>query len=1349
MKKFKLNRQSGSVFTVLLAGVAMAGALSVVVYQIMSGPMASMVRVGNKTMTKTQLHSVSNIMIMDALNQPASGDCDADGSVEPREWRETTNDKPINGGLIPNTVGAPLNDPWNSEYGYCVWDTGALNNPAAGVGTCNVDAKRLKGSPNTSAGNADTQYVVAIVSAGPNRRFETTCNAYVDEATGLLTEAGDDVIQKFTYAEASSATSALWKVKENDPDVTISKKDVEVGTGDVATTTTIEGSSGLIRATALTTLGLIEAGGAIRLATQNDVTSCALGNAGDMRYNSSTGSIEVCDGSVWKESSGSGASGFNFTAVPFADASGDLIDDITNLAWDATNNALKVGEKVKFVSVTGDAPIGIVPAALSFSSLSDALITTPALDQMLIFDGTDWVNRDPVTGATEINELSDGKTNSSSVFLGSSAGAVNTGSSNVGVGQNALYSNTSGGGNIAVGRNALYLNTIGSANTVNGNGAMNSNEEGSSNSAFGYMALNRNTSGDDNVAVGQEALSNNTTGDNNVAIGSLSLRGSLTLANNSGDYNIAIGNNSLMSNSTGTSNVAIGPMALYYNINGRNNTAIGRNALNSNRAKGENTAIGYHSMMSANSATSATTTDNTAVGAYSLHGSGTTANNTGTGNTVIGHSALMNNSSGALNVAVGTDALIDNTIGTGNTATGYKALRTNVAKRYSTAIGYWSMYNADDTTSNDISFNTAVGAFSLQGLSVVANNTGIHNTAIGHGALINNTSGTHNTAVGSVSLSGMSVRSENTAIGAYSMQRIYGAIAESTYNTAVGAYSLQGSAAYSSNTGMYNTAIGHSAMIGNSTGGWNTAVGGSALSSNTDGNYNTASGSSALAANTSGGWNTATGHSALLGNTTGDYNTANGLEALRSNTTGNYNTASGVAALRSNLDGYYNVALGHAALYTNVAKAENTAIGFYSMRYANSSTSGGESFNTAVGAYSLQGSTSASANTGTGNTAVGHNALMANTSGTWNTAIGQSSMGANSTGGQNTALGTNSLPKNTSGASNVSIGLQSLWDNTTGVGNVALGHSSLFYNTNGNYNTAVGHTAGPTVTGLSNTTAIGNGAIPTVSNTMKFGNDGVTNNYFRGNVVLSGGTGNTAGNTFGLYKGTGSLPGYASDSYPTLKTSFNAIYFSAGAAFSAMMGTNGVWSPQSDRRLKKDIKTSDLGLGFINKLKPVSFKWKKTNDLDYGFIAQDIDEALDGLKVNFLTVGNEGETMDKAEDQWMLAKTGLISPMVKSIQQLDDKVEALSTELSSLRNDNTQQNRLPAQAGIHLSNNKWTPASAGERNGGGDDNASSLGMTRERVLEYLLTALAALFALFMISTEIRIRRLKSQGKSNL
>ena len=52
----------------------------------------------------------------------------------------------------------------------------------------------------------------------------------------------------------------------------------------------------------------------------------------------------------------------------------------------------------------------------------------------------------------------------------------------------------------------------------------------------------------------------------------------------------------------------------------------------------------------------------------------------------------------------------------------------------------------------------------------------------------------------------------------------------------------------------------------------------------------------------------------------------------------------------------------------------------------------------------------------------------------------------------------------------------------------------------------------------------------------------------------------------------------------------------------------------SSRDLKENISTSDLGLEFINKLKPVSYNWKTKTRMHYGFIAEDIGEILQERK---------------------------------------------------------------------------------------------------------------------------------------
>ena len=123
-------------------------------------------------------------------------------------------------------------------------------------------------------------------------------------------------------------------------------------------------------------------------------------------------------------------------------------------------------------------------------------------------------------GAQEVDELIDGKTSTSSVFIGSYAGFNDNGTNNQ---------------NTALGKDALRLNVSGDNNTAFGRSALN-NSTASGNSAFGSLALKSNTTGLSNVAVGRAAMFYNTTGNYNVAIGM-----NANLNNQEGSQNTIIG----------------------------------------------------------------------------------------------------------------------------------------------------------------------------------------------------------------------------------------------------------------------------------------------------------------------------------------------------------------------------------------------------------------------------------------------------------------------------------------------------------------------------------------------------------------------------------------------------------------------------------------------------------------------------------------------------------------------------------------------------------------------------------------------------------------------------------------
>jgi hypothetical protein len=100
----------------------------------------------------------------------------------------------------------------------------------------------------------------------------------------------------------------------------------------------------------------------------------------------------------------------------------------------------------------------------------------------------------------------------------------------------------------------------------------------------------------------------------------------------------------------------------------------------------------------------------------------------------------------------------------------------------------------------------------------------------------------------------------------------------------------------------------------------------------------------------------------------------------------------------------------------------------------------------------------------------------------------------------------------------------------------------------------------------------------------------------------------------------------------------------------------------SDRRDKTDINTLDLGLDFINELKPVKFKWQSREGLvkdgtyEAGFIAQDFQQVQKDNDAEYLNM-----VLESNPDKLEAAPGKLIPILVRAVQEL-------STELNTLKN---------------------------------------------------------------------------------
>ncbi len=201
------QHNAGNIFFMLFGAVALIGAFTVGSSNIIKGLVTSMSDVTRKTIAEEKMNGAARISIMDATtSQPNDGDCDEDGMVEPLPYRDAgTGPHPTGGGWVPQDIGATTKDPWGTEFGYCVWDMGATtvsdNDPACGGNT----AKRLEGAIGT-----DT-VVAAVISAGKDRKFQTSCAAAPPPAdcTGLgAAHYNDPASGHCYYRSTSTATYA-------------------------------------------------------------------------------------------------------------------------------------------------------------------------------------------------------------------------------------------------------------------------------------------------------------------------------------------------------------------------------------------------------------------------------------------------------------------------------------------------------------------------------------------------------------------------------------------------------------------------------------------------------------------------------------------------------------------------------------------------------------------------------------------------------------------------------------------------------------------------------------------------------------------------------------------------------------------------------------------------------------------------------------------------------------------------------------------------------------------------------------------------------------------------------------
>ena len=726
---------------------------------------------------------------------------------------------------------------------------------------------------------------------------------------------------------------------------------------------------------------------------------------------------------------------------------------------------------------------------------------------------------------------------------------------------------------------------------------------------------------------------------------------------------ISVGNND-----GNTSNTVFGKTAFtdssgatLGNVGADYNVVIGELAMGSadTTTATDNVAIGYYSLNVATSASS-----NVSIGSTAMRVMATGASNVG-----IGHDAIKVSTAGKYMTIVGAEALAHATdwANDGTVAIGYKAAYEKVASggQYTGAsvhIGYAS--GAAQTTGTG---NTSVGHATMGGNPTGTALTGADNTVMGYSAgYAMEGDANRNTIMGSNAGVALTDGSEHVIIGANSGK----GITDAGNNTYIG-FAV---ATNTSSNGHSNTLVGSAVASGGAlTGNYNTSVGRNSLLMATSASNNVVMGYYAGGHIGSGASNTFIGYAAgangesddIASNTATD-NIAIGYQAMgaaygtvSNHFTATNNVAIGRNSMKNNKDSSENVVIGYlagellgengelrnviigsrAGGTTNSATADdNVVIGYAALGNSTTRTvsesvfigkgSGGGTlagtarYNVAVGMNTMAGAMDGAEY----NTGLGHQALNGLTEGDNNVAVGASALEGNTTGRNNTAVGKGALSTRTTGMRNTALGAVTLANNG-GDDNTALGYAALNIATGSN-NVCVGSFAGDVIQSGLNNTIIGKGSDPSANNATNqtvigFAVTGITDN----SVVL----GNAA---------------------------VTKVYMSSDG--DAEIYANGTINT-SDKRLKENIEDSDLGLEFVNKLRPVKYNYikdKHDGKTKYGIIAQEVQEVLKESN-------NEDFAGIKDSDEYLGADyIQFVAPLIKSVQELSAKVKELEAKLS-------------------------------------------------------------------------------------
>lgn len=285
-------------------------------------------------------------------------------------------------------------------------------------------------------------------------------------------------------------------------------------------------------------------------------------------------------------------------------------------------------------------------------------------------------------------------------------------------------------------------------------------------------------------------------------------------------------------------------------------------------------------------------------------------------------------------------------------------------------------------------------------------------------------------------------------------------------------------------------------------------------------------------------------------------------------------------------------------------------------------------------------------------------------------------------GTDNICIGADAGTAITSATGNIAIGKDALKAEDIRIGNVAIGVEALSVNNSlHGYNVAVGYGAGNSLVNYGHGVYIG-----AYTGDQDTGGQNTFIGYQAGNGMAGAGQLN-------------SCLGYQSDcavANNQIAVGYSAVATGANEGIwgNASIATNNItvdWTVTSDKRIKSNIKNNDIGLKFINALRPVTFtkkhpatwdskirekRYKKGgNDYDdkkrkaikdefdsskkyIGLIAQEVKEVVDTQNVEF-----SGWSEDKNGKQG-IQYSALVVPLINAIKELTNKIDNLEKKLN-------------------------------------------------------------------------------------